>query len=85
MLEAVAAMSQSTSTKRQKHRKLESTRIQERKMCRVTRQHKVCYTSRKEALTILNMKRAEGSEAKSIYKCRHCGKWHMTKQEVPDA
>lgn len=75
-------MSHSNSTKRQKHHKLESQRIRERKMCRVTHQHKVCYATKKEALTIMNMNRAEGGAGKSVYKCRHCKKWHMTKLEV---
>lgn len=74
-------MSASRSPKRRKHSKLHNTATAGFARCQVS--GKVGYPKRKIALTVLNGKRADGSPARSIYKCAHCGDYHLTKMVQP--
>lgn len=51
--------------------------------CPVT--DKVQYPRRREALRVLNSLRGANQDAKKlhgVYKCEHCNRWHLTKQEA---
>lgn len=69
-------MSRSVSPKRRKHSKLREKTVDRIPPCPVTR--KYSYRSSKRAKTAMNYARSHGHVVTEVYKCRHCGEWHLT-------
>jgi hypothetical protein len=65
------------NTKRRKHTKLHH---QATGYVRCAESGKLRYPRRKVALTVMNELRTLGRPVQSVYQCRYCGDWHLTKQ-----
>lgn len=69
-------MSRSNSTKRRRHQPEHNPVV----ICEPAGR-KVRHSSRKRALTAMNNPaRGASTTAQSVYRCRHCGGWHLTKR-----
>lgn len=69
-------MSASRGPKRRKHNKIFSGTKAGIPRCPTT--GKGCYRNEKRAKTALNHLRSQGDPVNGVYKCWHCGDWHLT-------